>query len=847
MKAERKTKVQLISELETLRHKIATLTVPAPSSAQLQDTLQRIAAGVSATTGEAFFQSLVQHLAQTLEVDYAFVSELSEGQGETVSTTAAWAHGKIIENFQYELANTPCEHVVSKQLCYYQSGVQQLFPCDTSLVEMGVDSYVGTPLFDGRGRALGLLVVMHSTPLPDPERAATVLQIFAARAAAELERQRTERALRESEERYSKIFHYSNDAIFIVDPVQDVILDVNPRACSMLGFARDELLSTPVSAIHPEEMPQLRAFAQTVFTQGKGWTDEFTCQTKSKERIPVEISASLIDLAGRPCLLALVRDASERRQAEAALRESEEKFRILSEQSPNMVFINQRGRVLYANRKCEEILGYKREEFYAPDFNFLCLIAPAFLEVVQKNFKAHLEGKEVPPHEYALITKDGKRIDTIISTKLINYKNESAFLGVMTDITARKRAENALRESEQRYRLLFEHNPHPMWVFDHATLAFLAVNDAAVQHYGYTREEFLTMTIRDIRPPEELPRLLDLWRQPPSRGINILGTWKHRKKDGTIIDVDITTHPLTLAGRRTELVLAHDVTERKRAEEERQRLQAQLFQAQKLEALGTLAGGIAHDFNNMLSAIIGFTDLALDEIPQGSVAHRNLQEVLQASRRAKGLIQQMLTFSRPGQQGREFIHLHSLVEETLALLQVSLPTTIELRSCIGTRNGTVLANPIQLQQVLMNLCVNAAQAMQARGGVLEVGLSRVPAGDDRTRSAPPLPAYLRLTVSDTGPGIPAKIMERIFEPFFTTKPVGEGSGLGLAIAHSIVTAHGGTIHVESEVGRGTTIYVDLPQVHEVPAALDRANPTVPGAAQLPLVGSEDSPGVRKDS
>jgi PAS domain S-box-containing protein len=722
MKAERKTKAQLISELETLRHKIATLTVPAPSSVQLQDTLQRIAAGVSATTGEAFFQSLVQHLAQTLEVDYAFVSELSEGQGETVSTTAAWAHGKIIENFQYELANTPCEHVVSKQLCYYQSGVQQLFPCDTSLVEMGVDSYVGTPLFDGRGRALGLLVVMHSTPLPDPERAVTVLQIFAARAAAELERQRTERALRESEERYSKIFHYSNDAIFIVDPVQDVILDVNPKACSLLGFARDELLSTPVSAIHPEEMPQLRAFAQTVFTQGKGWTDEFTCRTKSKERIPVEISASLIDLAGRPCLLALVRDASERRQAEAALR-----------------------------------------------------------------------------------------------------------------------------ESEQRYRLLFEHNPHPMWVFDHATLAFLAVNDAAVQHYGYTREEFLTMTIRDICPPEEIPRLLDLWRQPPSRGINILGTWKHRKKDGTIIDVDITTHPLTLAGRRTELVLAHDVTERKRAEEERQRLQAQLFQAQKLEALGTLAGGIAHDFNNMLSAIIGFTDLALDEIPQGSVAHRNLQEVLQASRRAKGVIQQMLTFSRPGQQGREFIHLHSLVEETLALLQVSLPTTIELRSCIGTRNGTVLANPTQLQQVLMNLCVNAAQAMQAQGGVLEVGLSRVPAGDDRTRSAPPLPAYLRLTVSDTGPGIPAKIMERIFEPFFTTKPVGEGSGLGLAIAHSIVTAHGGTIHVESEVGRGTTIYVDLPQVHEVPAAWDRANPTVPGAAQLPLVGSEDSPGVRKDS
>jgi signal transduction histidine kinase len=245
----------------------------------------------------------------------------------------------------------------------------------------------------------------------------------------------------------------------------------------------------------------------------------------------------------------------------------------------------------------------------------------------------------------------------------------------------------------------------------------------------------------------------------------------------------------------------------------RKRLEVQLRQAQKMEAIGTLAGGIAHDFNNILTAILGYTELALDDIRQDSAVWRYLQEVHKAGQRAKTLVQQILTFSRRTEQARKPVPLALLVEEALALLRPSLPSTIEIRQRL-TDAGTVLADATQIHQVLLNLCSNAAYAMRETGGVLEIGLELAQV-DDRVRTQHPellAGSYICLTVTDTGHGIQPEIAERIFEPFFTTKAPGEGTGMGLALVHGIVASHGGAVTVASSVGQGTTVTVYLPHI-----------------------------------
>lgn len=245
---------------------------------------------------------------------------------------------------------------------------------------------------------------------------------------------------------------------------------------------------------------------------------------------------------------------------------------------------------------------------------------------------------------------------------------------------------------------------------------------------------------------------------------------------------------------------------------ERQRLDEQVRQGQKMQAIGTLAGGIAHDFNNILAAILGYTELASEDIPRDSLPWRNLQHVLTAAARARELVQQIMAFSRQSTPQRQPVDLHLLVREMLSLLRASLPSTIEIRQHIATDIGTVLAAPTQLHQVLLNLCANAERAMRATGGVLDVRLEAVHVDATLAAAHPELTPgpHARLTVRDTGHGMAPEVLERIYEPFFTTKDVGEGTGMGLAVAHGIVASHGGAMTVTSAPGKGTTFAIYLP-------------------------------------
>jgi len=385
----------------------------------------------------------------------------------------------------------------------------------------------------------------------------------------------------------------------------------------------------------------------------------------------------------------------------------------------------------------------------------------------------------------------------------------------------RKRAEEGLLENERRYRLLFQANPEAMWVYDCETLRFLAVNAAAVQRYGFSEQEFLTMTVRDIRPASELARFEETLHN--DTGGTYTG-FRHRRKDGTLIDVDVEAQPISFAGRPARLVLARDVTARRQLED-------QLRQAQKMEAVGQLAGGIAHDFNNLLTAILGCTQLLLHATPPEDARREDVEEIKNAGLRAAELTRQLLAFSRRQVLAPKLLDMNSVVANMDKMLRRLIGEDVALVTELAADLGPVNADPGQLEQVLLNLAVNARDAMP-QGGRLTIATANVVLTEEYAERHHRLPPgqYVLLAVSDTGVGMDEATQKHLFEPFFTTKEVGKGTGLGLATVYGIVKQSGGYIWVYSEPGHGTTVKVYLPRVA--------------GAAE-PLPAAEAAPELRR--
>jgi PAS domain S-box-containing protein len=393
-------------------------------------------------------------------------------------------------------------------------------------------------------------------------------------------------------------------------------------------------------------------------------------------------------------------------------------------------------------------------------------------------------------------------------------------------VTERTTAEQALTESEMQYRVLFESNPNPLLAYDLDTLGLLAVNEAAVRQYGYTREEFLAMTLQDIHLPQDVPALRDLVAKNEA-GLRNRGEWRHRRKDGTIIDVEITRNTLTLAGRPAALAMAHDVTKRKSVE-------TQLLQAQKMEAVGRLAGGIAHDFNNLLTVILGSSDLLLEGLRVDHQSRADLEDIQKAGQRAAALTRQLLAFSRQQVLAPQVLDLNALIADLEKMLRRLIGEDIEFRTVLAPDLGAVRADPGQLEQVIMNLAVNARDAMP-HGGKLTVETVNADLDDAYAQAHVPLVAgrYAMLAVSDTGIGMDTQVKAHIFEPFFTTKDKGQGTGLGLATVYGIVKQTDGYIWVYSEPGQGSSFKIYLPRVAAAPEP-----PAPKPLAPASLAGSE---------
>ena len=517
-------------------------------------------------------------------------------------------------------------------------------------------------------------------------------------------------------------------------------------------------------------------------------------------------------------VVALEQEFEKRRKAEKELRQAEDKYRSLTNNVNVGLYRNTvgvTGKFLEANPTIVDMFGYRtKEEFLGVNVSDLYKNSDD-----RKNYNAKmLKNGAVKNEELQLVKKDGTAFVGSISAVVVKDENGEVkyYDGIIEDITEQKRVLMELRKSEERFRSVYETAPLAFVVWDKNTRV-VDWNKKAEDIFKWSKWEVIGKSFFDFLIPEAgRPKVEDIVSSLLNGTLLSHSTDENLTKDGEIIICDWNNSALHDGEGNVigAISLGLDITERKRAEAEREKLQATLNQAQKMEAIGILAGGIAHDFNNILSSIFGYSQLAEIHIDTPEKARQHIGQVIKGAQRATALIKQILTLSRKSEYKKQPLSVFTVLKETLKLLRSSIPTTIEIKANIFSR-ASIMADPTQVHQVIMNLCTNAYQAMNETGGILTLGLDEVDISKDSLPDLNMLPGrYLKLEVSDTGHGIDKKTLERIFDPYFTTKEIGKGTGLGLAVVDAVIKEHNGYIIPRSEVGQGSTFEVFWPIIEK---------------------------------
>ena len=660
------------------------------------------------------------------------------------------------------------------------------------------------------------------------------------------ERKLSDAALKASEEKYRILVQNANSIILRRD-ITGKITFFNEFAQRFFGYSEAEILGKSIVGTLVPEVEStgrdLRAMIEDIGKNPNKYINNINeNMLRSGERVWVAwTNKPILDDTGRVVeVLCIGNDFTQRKRTEEALRESDARFRTLVEGAPEAICVHSAGRFLYLNPAMVSLFGASTpEELLNTDI--LERVAPEYREFVRHRTALQIEtGKKAPLMEQQCLRLDGSRVPVETTGVPIRFQGSDAHLVFIRDITERKRSRQVLREREEICAAIVDQSPESIMLIDTDTLRFVEFNDATCDHLGYSREEFAKLTLFDLQGSltrqEVTKRIQELVKAGHGYFEN-----KHRRKDGTLRDVMISNRAINIRGRQYLVGIWQDITERKRSEEEEARAEARFREAQKLEAIGTLAGGIAHDFNNILAPIIGYTELALEDIPYDDPMRYGLEQVLNAAMRAKVLVKQILAFGRSGEEQQKTpVEISSIVKEALDLLRASLPSSIEIRHSI--EKGVAFADATQIHQILINLCTNAAHAMDEKG-IMDLRLSRIDLSqtdlaDQSIVGVKPGP-YLKLCVSDTGCGMDSATLQRIFDPYFTTKAVGKGSGLGLSVVNGIVKRHDGAIAVRSERGKGTTFSVYIPAMGREAGEVVEARQVLPtGAERILLVDDE---------
>jgi PAS domain S-box-containing protein len=667
---------------------------------------------------------------------------------------------------------------------------------------------------------------------------AAVVSYVAHGVGRELDRAQAERERsRRDADRLAAIVQFSSDAIY-ARSLDGTIIAWNASAERLFGYTQDEALGQSAILVPPGAENELTGTLERASEGERVEHKDAKRVRKDGSTVLVSVSESpLHDALGNVLGISVIaRDVSELRRAEQALLENEKALRVFFESDvAGILFGDARGG-MEANDEFLRITGYSREDLRAGRVRWAEITPPEFREKDEAGRREALARGACTPYEKQYFRKDGTRVWVMVSFALLDRELERN-VGFVVNIDDRKRAEGELRRSEERFARVFQSSLIAIGITEMSSGRLIDVNSRCAEFFGYARDEMLGRTVFE----------LGLWVDPADRERHFAGISADRssspteaafrRKSGEVRHALVSMEAMNLAGMAEPLIMMAlvDLTERNR-------LESQLLQAQKMEAVGRLAGGVAHDFNNSLGVILGHTELLLRQA--GEAQRGKLEQILKATQRASGLTRQLLAFSRKQIVDPKVLDLNALLSNLEKMLGRLIRENIDLAIVPGADLGQVKADPGQLEQVVMNLCVNARDAMPD-GGVLRIETANAELGADDAAPEPIAPGrYVMLAVSDTGGGIAQEMLAKIFEPFFTTKDEGEGTGLGLAMVYGIVKQARGHISVDSEVGRGTTFRIYLPRVDESAVAPEVQEASMPSKGWETILLVEDEGSLR---
>jgi two-component system cell cycle sensor histidine kinase/response regulator CckA len=609
---------------------------------------------------------------------------------------------------------------------------------------------------------------------------------------------RFEQALRKSEERFKRVVESAPSAMVMIGSSGAIEL-VNLQAERLFGYARSELLGRSVEVLIPERFrathPTLRtSFLDAPESRPMGAGRELYGRKKDGSEFPIEIGLNPVETEEGLMVLSAIIDITERHQKTL---EANYLAAIVASSSDAIIGKTLDGVITSWNPAAATLFGYSANEVIGKHVSLL--IPPERLneeEVILNRIRA---GERLEQFETLRRRKDGMDIAVSLTVSPIrDARGEIVGASkIVRDVTERKLAADTLRLSEERFRSIFGAVAEGIFISDANTGTFIDVNEPGAAMYGYKVEEMIGLDIAAISSgvsPYTQKGALSWIEKAATTGQTQQFDWHAKTKDGRLFWAEISLRFAFISGRRVVLAIVRDVTDRRKME-------SQLRQALKMEAIGTLAGGVAHELNNLLQPILMMTELVMTELPHTSNQYRQLQRVVDAGVKATEIVQRILAFGRVDEVSHNPLDLSLVVRESVSFIRTIMPSSISLKVDVDEFVGMVRGDKTQLTQILINLATNARDAIGASVGTLSLSLKT--AGDKRDHRAV-------LAVEDTGSGMDKETVRRIFEPFFTTKGVGKGTGLGLSVTHGIVTGHGGTIEVDSKEGRGTRFTIFLP-------------------------------------